>query len=82
MSELNPEPFIRFADYFVISGLDADGLELEQNVETENIEKNPLNRSFKGKVLQQYPENVSWNPFDGQGIYMVCDFVIFYFLAT
>lgn len=81
----------RFADYFVICGLDVDlGLEAElyTGIWTEIfhnwmfIKKNknkildgttlpPLERSYKGKSLVNYPANVSWNPFDSYGICML-----------
>lgn len=36
-----------------------------------NLNSPPLERSYKGKSLAHYPENVSWNPFDDYGICML-----------
>lgn len=36
-----------------------------------NLHLPPLERSYKGKSLAHYPENVSWNPFDAYGICML-----------
>uniref|UniRef100_A0A4W4GMR8 UDENN domain-containing protein n=1 Tax=Electrophorus electricus TaxID=8005 RepID=A0A4W4GMR8_ELEEL len=62
----------RFADYFVICGLDTDSglepdelsahaaMEAARHVRGvgENFEQSPLRRTFKSKVLAHYPENV------------------------
>ncbi|XP_053304823.1 DENN domain-containing protein 5A isoform X2 [Spea bombifrons] len=62
----------RFADYFVISGLDTDtGLEPDE-LSGENFEQTPLRRTFKSKVLAHYPENVEWNAFDQDAVGMLC----------
>ncbi|XP_075044618.1 DENN domain-containing protein 5A isoform X2 [Mixophyes fleayi] len=62
----------RFADYFVISGLDTDtGLEPDE-LSGENFEQTPLRRTFKSKVLARYPENVEWNAFDQDAVGMLC----------
>ncbi|XP_069079738.1 DENN domain-containing protein 5A isoform X2 [Pleurodeles waltl] len=62
----------RFADYFVISGLDTDtGLEPDE-LSGENFEQTPLRRTFKSKVLAHYPENVEWNPYDQDAVGMLC----------
>ncbi|XP_048342377.1 DENN domain-containing protein 5A isoform X7 [Sphaerodactylus townsendi] len=62
----------RFADYFVICGLDTDtGLEPDE-LSGENFEQTPLRRTFKSKVLARYPENVEWNPFDQDAVGMLC----------
>uniref|UniRef100_A0A8B9HE70 DENN/MADD domain containing 5A n=1 Tax=Astyanax mexicanus TaxID=7994 RepID=A0A8B9HE70_ASTMX len=62
----------RFADYFVICGLDTDsGLEPDE-LSGENFEQSPLRRTFKSKVLAHYPENVEWNPFDQDAVGMLC----------
>ncbi|XP_062917932.1 DENN domain-containing protein 5A isoform X2 [Mobula hypostoma] len=62
----------RFADYFVISGLDVEtGLEPDE-LSGENYEQSPLRRTFKSKVLAHYPENVEWNPFDQDAVGMLC----------
>uniref|UniRef100_A0AAY4E4E7 DENN domain-containing protein 5A n=1 Tax=Denticeps clupeoides TaxID=299321 RepID=A0AAY4E4E7_9TELE len=62
----------RFADYFVICGLDIEsGLEPDE-LSGENFEQSPLRRTFKSKVLAHYPENVEWNPFDQDAVGMLC----------
>ncbi|KAM9301660.1 DENN domain-containing protein 5A [Gastrophryne carolinensis] len=62
----------RFADYFVICGLDTrTGLEPDQ-LSGENFEQTPLRRTFKSKVLARYPENVEWNAFDQDAVGMLC----------
>uniref|UniRef100_A0A671WDQ8 DENN domain containing 5A n=1 Tax=Sparus aurata TaxID=8175 RepID=A0A671WDQ8_SPAAU len=62
----------RFADYFVICGLDTDsGLEPDE-LSGENFEQSPLRRTFKSKVLAHFPENVEWNPFDQDAVGMLC----------
>uniref|UniRef100_A0A668AJG8 DENN domain containing 5A n=1 Tax=Myripristis murdjan TaxID=586833 RepID=A0A668AJG8_9TELE len=72
----------RFADYFVICGLDTEsGLEPDElsgkhislrAMSSENFEQSPLRRTFKSKVLAHYPENVEWNPFDQDAVGMLC----------
>ncbi|XP_031443252.1 DENN domain-containing protein 5A isoform X2 [Clupea harengus] len=63
---------VRFADYFVICGLDTEsGLEPDE-LSGENFEQSPLRRTFKSKVLAHYPENVEWNPFDQDAVGMLC----------
>uniref|UniRef100_A0AAX7SMJ5 DENN/MADD domain containing 5A n=1 Tax=Astatotilapia calliptera TaxID=8154 RepID=A0AAX7SMJ5_ASTCA len=73
----------RFADYFVICGLDTEsGLEPDElsapastegkAPECENFEQSPLRRTFKSKVLAHYPDNVEWNPFDQDAVGMLC----------
>ncbi|XP_072448386.1 DENN domain-containing protein 5A isoform X2 [Chiloscyllium punctatum] len=62
----------RFADYFVLCGLDVEtGLEPDE-LSGENYEQSPLRRTFKSKVLAHYPENVEWNPFDQDAVGMLC----------
>lgn len=79
----------KFADYFVICGLDlSSGLEPDklagnssicnkfnsQNIDflpEDNLHVSPLERSYKGKVLAHYPENVPHNPFDASAVCMV-----------
>lgn len=61
----------RFADYFVICGLDLDtGLEPDRFA-GDSLHCSPLERAYKSKVLAHYPENVPWNPFDAHGICML-----------
>ncbi|XP_068143042.1 DENN domain-containing protein 5B isoform X2 [Drosophila tropicalis] len=68
--EADPQ-FSRFADYFVICGLDLDtGLEPDRFA-GDNLHCSPLDRAYKSKPLAHYPENVSWNPFDAHGICML-----------
>ncbi|KAM7356859.1 DENN domain containing pinstripe [Cochliomyia hominivorax] len=63
--------FSRFADYFVICGLDLDtGLEPDRFA-GDNLQCSPLDRAYKSKPLAHYPENVPWNPFDAHGICML-----------
>ncbi|KAF0029541.1 hypothetical protein F2P81_018646 [Scophthalmus maximus] len=38
----------------------------------ENVEQNPLKRTFKSKVLARYPDNVECNPFDQDAVNMLC----------
>ncbi|XP_013380096.1 DENN domain-containing protein 5B isoform X2 [Lingula anatina] len=62
----------RFADYFVIAGLDlASGLEPDQ-LSGDNLHCLPLDRPYKSKVLAHFPENVPWNPFDKDAVGMLC----------
>ncbi|RZF48660.1 hypothetical protein LSTR_LSTR010750 [Laodelphax striatellus] len=61
----------RFADYFVICGLDlSSGLEPD-NFAGDNLQQTPLERPYKCKVLGHYPENVPWNPFDFNAVCML-----------
>ncbi|XP_044255618.1 DENN domain-containing protein 5B [Tribolium madens] len=63
---------LKFADYFVICGLDlSSGLEPD-NISEDNLHVSPLERSYKGKVLAHYPENVPHNPFDASAVCMFC----------
>nr|CAI5858819.1 unnamed protein product [Callosobruchus analis] len=58
----------KFVDYFFISGLDySSGLEPDKYAE-DNLHVSPLERSYKGKVLAHYPENVQYNPFDESAV--------------
>ncbi|XP_041972649.1 DENN domain-containing protein 5B isoform X2 [Aricia agestis] len=62
----------RFADYFVICGLDFDsGLETD-TLSGDNLHISPLDRSYKGKVLAHYPDNINSNPFDEHAVCMLC----------
>ncbi|XP_066264613.1 DENN domain-containing protein 5B-like [Branchiostoma lanceolatum] len=62
----------RFADYFVVCGLDvASGLEPDQ-LQAHNLQLTPLERSYNSKVLAHYPDNVTWNPFDESAVGMLC----------
>ncbi|XP_049778730.1 DENN domain-containing protein 5B [Schistocerca cancellata] len=62
----------RFADYFVICGLNLDsGLEPD-NFSGDNLQTTPLDRSYKAQVLAHYPDNVPWNPFDENAVCMLC----------
>lgn len=62
----------RFADYFVICGLDlSSGLEPDL-LAGDSLHCTPLDRPFRSKVLAHYPENVSWNPFDESAVGMLC----------
>lgn len=68
--ESDPQ-YSRFADYFVICGLDLDtGLEADRFA-GDNLHCSPLDRAYKSKPLAHYPENVPWNPFDAHGICML-----------
>ncbi|XP_056642345.1 DENN domain-containing protein 5B [Diorhabda sublineata] len=60
----------KLIDYFVICGLDYNsGLESDKYAE-DNLHVSPLERSYKGKVLAHYPNNVSSNPFDESAVCM------------
>ncbi|XP_072941524.1 DENN domain-containing protein 5B isoform X1 [Epargyreus clarus] len=62
----------RFADYFAICGLDFDsGLEPDRLC-GDNLHISPLDRSYKGKVLAHYPDNIHSNPFDEHAVCMLC----------
>ncbi|XP_060588449.1 DENN domain-containing protein 5B-like isoform X3 [Ruditapes philippinarum] len=62
----------RFADYFVISGLDVtSGLEPDQ-LSGENLHCAPLFRPYKSRVLANYPDSLPWNPIDKDAIGMLC----------
>ncbi|XP_031781796.1 DENN domain-containing protein 5A isoform X2 [Nasonia vitripennis] len=62
----------RFADYFVICGLDKDsGLEPDKYF-GDSLQCTPLDRAYKSKVLGHYPESVPWNPFDQHAVCMLC----------
>ncbi|XP_053599869.1 DENN domain-containing protein 5A isoform X4 [Plodia interpunctella] len=62
----------RFADYFAICGLDFDsGLEPDRLC-GDNLHVSPLDRSYKGKILAHYPENIPSNPFDEHAVCMLC----------
>ncbi|XP_078076364.1 DENN domain-containing protein 5B isoform X6 [Mustelus asterias] len=62
----------RFADYFVLAGIDTDsGLEPDE-LSGENFDQSPLRRTFKSKVLAHYPQNVEYNPFDQDAVNMLC----------
>jgi hypothetical protein len=61
-------------DYFCVCGLDVNsGLEPEPN-ETfnEGETKSPLDRSYKCKILNHFPENLPWNPFDEDAVTQLC----------
>ncbi|XP_068745412.1 DENN domain-containing protein 5B-like isoform X1 [Montipora capricornis] len=61
----------RFADYFVVSGLDiVTGLEADQ-LSGDSLHISPLERSYKAKVLLHFPSNVDWNPFDEDAVRML-----------
>ncbi|XP_045479096.1 DENN domain-containing protein 5B isoform X1 [Harmonia axyridis] len=63
---------IKFADYFVISGLDlSSGLEPDKYAE-DNLQVSPLERSYKTKVLSHYPDNISAYRLDEQAVGMLC----------
>lgn len=65
-------PSYRFADYFVICGLDvASGLEPD-TLSGDNLHCAPLKRPYKSKVLAHYPKSVPWNPFDKEAVGMLC----------
>ncbi|CRK94521.1 CLUMA_CG008026, isoform A [Clunio marinus] len=63
----------KFADYFVICGLDLEnGLEADLYADgVTNLNIPPLDRSYKSKTLAHYPVHVSGNPFDSYGICML-----------
>ncbi|XP_017775709.1 PREDICTED: DENN domain-containing protein 5B isoform X2 [Nicrophorus vespilloides] len=62
----------KFADYFVICGLDFNsGLEPDR-LSGDNLHCSPLERPYKTKALAHYPDNVPSNPFDGSAVSMLC----------
>ncbi|KAH0949807.1 hypothetical protein HN011_010229 [Eciton burchellii] len=62
----------RFADYFVVCGLDKDsGLEPDKYF-GDSLQCTPLDRAYKSKVLGHYPDSVAWNPFDEHAVCMLC----------
>nr|XP_022914554.1 DENN domain-containing protein 5B isoform X2 [Onthophagus taurus] len=62
----------KFADYFVICGLDYNsGLESDRFTD-DNLHTSPLERPYKSKILAHYPENVKHNPFDPAAVAMFC----------
>ncbi|XP_070536511.1 DENN domain-containing protein 5B-like isoform X2 [Ptychodera flava] len=62
----------RFADYFVVCGLDiSSGLEPDQ-LSGDHLHYRPLQRCYKSKVLSHYPQNVDWNRFDKDAVGMLC----------
>ncbi|XP_069759246.1 DENN domain-containing protein 5B isoform X4 [Narcine bancroftii] len=73
MSSPSPSPgSCRFADYFVLAGIDTDsGLEPDE-LSGENFDQSPLRRTFKSRVLAHYPQNVEYNPFDQDAVNMLC----------
>ncbi|KAG5685101.1 hypothetical protein PVAND_014301 [Polypedilum vanderplanki] len=60
----------RFADYFVICGLDIEN-GLVEELYTDGSTIPPLDRSYKGKALINYPSNIKGNPFDAYGCAML-----------
>ncbi|XP_067645508.1 DENN domain-containing protein 5B isoform X3 [Eurosta solidaginis] len=71
LKRVSDPQYSRFADYFVICGLDLDtGLEPDRFA-GDNLHCSPLDRAYKSKPLAHYPENVPWNPFDAHGICML-----------
>ncbi|XP_076294827.1 DENN domain containing pinstripe isoform X3 [Lasioglossum baleicum] len=62
----------RFADYFVICGLDKDsGLEPDKYF-GDSLQCTPLDRAYKSKVLGHHPDSVPWNHFDEHAVCMLC----------
>ncbi|KAK9752529.1 dDENN domain [Popillia japonica] len=49
----------------------SSGLEPDRFAE-DNLHSSPLERSYTGKVLAHYPENVPNNPFDASAVCMLC----------
>ena len=61
-------------DYFVVVGLDAkSGLEPEPNeiYYDDGVSKPPLERAYKSKILNHFPMNLPWNPFDVDAVTQV-----------
>ncbi|XP_033121822.1 DENN domain-containing protein 5B-like [Anneissia japonica] len=62
----------RFVDYFVVCGLDpTSGLHAD-HLSGDSNHVPPLQRGYTSQVLQHYPKNVDWNPFDDAGVNMLC----------
>ncbi|XP_035501960.2 DENN domain-containing protein 5B isoform X2 [Scophthalmus maximus] len=51
---------------------DRQGRDPDTAAAGENVEQNPLKRTFKSKVLARYPDNVECNPFDQDAVNMLC----------
>ncbi|XP_066150244.1 DENN domain-containing protein 5B [Euwallacea fornicatus] len=60
----------KFADYFVICGLDYNS-GLEPDKYSDNLHISPLERSYKCKVLAHYPESNKANTFDESAVSML-----------
>lgn len=66
-------PAERFADYFVVCGLDeVEGLEPHHSGESDLSALTPLQLSYKPNVLWHYPENDPTNVFEPDGIKILC----------
>nr|XP_006818506.1 PREDICTED: DENN domain-containing protein 5A [Saccoglossus kowalevskii] len=62
----------RFAEYFVVCGLDiSSGLEPDQ-LSGDHLQYQPLQRSYKSKVLAHFPESNEWSPFNKDAVGMLC----------
>uniref|UniRef100_A0A8C7LZ90 DENN domain containing 5B n=1 Tax=Oncorhynchus kisutch TaxID=8019 RepID=A0A8C7LZ90_ONCKI len=62
----------RFAQHFVVCGLDTEtGLEPEE-LAGESFEQSPIRRSFRSKVLAHYPESTDRSPFNRDAVNMLC----------
>ncbi|KAJ7998153.1 hypothetical protein DPEC_G00219640 [Dallia pectoralis] len=61
-----------FAHYFMVCGLDTDtGLEPEEPA-GECFEQSPIQRSFKSRILAQYPESTDRRPFNRDAVNLLC----------
>ncbi|KAK9870276.1 hypothetical protein WA026_006363 [Henosepilachna vigintioctopunctata] len=62
----------KFADYFIISGLDLNsGLEPDKYAE-DNLHVSPLERSYKTKVLAHYPDSIPAYSLDEHAVGILC----------
>ncbi|XP_033629874.1 DENN domain-containing protein 5B-like [Asterias rubens] len=63
----------RFVDYFVVCGLDPSAVLQPGQFSGENTHHvHPLLRGYKSAVLSHYPSSLEGNPFDKEGINMLC----------
>ncbi|XP_022111708.1 DENN domain-containing protein 5A-like [Acanthaster planci] len=63
----------RFVDYFVVCGLEPSAVLQPGQFSGENTHHvHPLLRGYKSAVLSHYPAAVEGNPFDSDGINMLC----------
>jgi len=65
-------------DYFVVCGLDVSGSGLEPEPNeiyySDGVSKPPLERAYKSKILNHFPANLPWNPFDVDAVTQVTYF--------
>ena len=67
----------KFIQYFIVCGLDLNfGLEPDETVSgldgLGGQEQNPLERSYKPRVLQHYPDITQWSHFNPEALSRLC----------